>query len=121
MKKVFCPITFVALTVISLVSLAGAGTPQQTGKIVSENSVDCGSKQQGKKKQTNLLCQEYVVRATDVEYHVRQPKQKDEALLPLNAPVEFSIDKDKMKLKVQGKGYEFMVVSEQAVTADAKQ
>ena len=69
----------------------------------------------------NLLCQEYVVRTADVEYHIRQPKQKDQALLPLNSPIEFVMDKDKMKLKVQGKQYEFVVVSEEPVTADAKQ
>lgn len=67
------------------------------------------------------MCQEYVLRTDTMEYHIRQPKQKDQAMLPLNAPVQYTIDKDKMKLKVQGKSYQFLVVSEAAATPDAKQ
>jgi hypothetical protein len=109
--------------------LAGAGDPPLSGTIISEQSVDCGTKKQSKKEQSKkeqskkeqaeLLCQEYVVRTTTTEYHIRQLKQKDQTLLPVNSPVEFVMDKDKMKLKVQGKQYEFLVVSETAVP-DAK-
>ena len=38
-------------------------------------------------------------------------------MLPVNAPVELTIDKDKMKFKVNGKGYEMLVVSEAAASA----
>ena len=108
-------------TIPGLPILAHGSNSQQTGKIISEQSVNCGSKKQGKKEEMDLVCQEYVVRTATTEYHIRQQKQKDQALLPLNAPVEFAMDKDKMKLKVEGKHYEFLVVSEEAVTADAKQ
>jgi hypothetical protein len=119
MKKRF--LVALAGVVVTTFTLARAGEPPKSGTIVSENSVDCGSKKQGKKQQTDLMCQEYVLRTETTEYHIRQPKQKDQAMLPLNAPVQFTMDKDKMKLKVEGKSYQFLVVSEAAATPDAKQ
>jgi hypothetical protein len=88
----------------------------QQGTILSENSVQCGSQEKGKKT-SNLMCQEYVVRTEQVEYHVRQEKQQHKDMLPVNAAAEMSISKDKMKLKVDGKSFEMMIVSEQAVQA----
>jgi hypothetical protein len=118
MKKRF----LVALTgvVLAAFTLASAGAAPQSGTIISENSVDCGSKKQGKKEQMSLMCQEYVVKTATTEYHIRQQKQKDQAMLPLNSAVQFVMDKDKMKLKAQGKSYEFLVVSEAAAGSDAK-
>jgi hypothetical protein len=118
-KRIFL-IVFAAPVISGLVTLACAGNPPLSGKIISEQSVDCGTKKQGKKEQTELLCQEYIVRGPTTEYHIRQPKQKDQTLLPVDSPVEFVMDKDKMKLKVQGKQYEFVVVSETAVGPDGK-
>ena len=91
-----------------------AGSPPQTGTIVSENSVNCGTKGAGHKQNIDLLCQEYVVHAASTDYHVRQAKPGNKALLPVNTKVEFTIDKDKMKFKVDGKSYEYIVVSEAA-------
>jgi hypothetical protein len=91
-----------------------AGNPAVSGTIVSENSVDCGTKG-NKKKEMDLVCQEYVVRTTTTEYHIRQEKQKDQTLLPMNSTIEFTMDKDKMKFKLNGNKYEFLVVSEAAV------
>jgi hypothetical protein len=106
----------------SLVAVAAlAGNAPVKGSIVSESSVDCGEKGHGHKEQTDLVCQEYIVRTTTTEYHIRQPKQKDQALLPLNSSIEFTMDKDKMKFKLNGKKYEFLVVSEAAVTPTDKQ
>jgi hypothetical protein len=119
MKKRF--LVALAGVVVIAFTLARAGEAPKSGTIVSENSVDCGTKKQGHKAQTDLMCQEYVLRTDTMEYHIRQPKQKDQAMLPLNAPVQYTIDKDKMKLKVQGKSYQFLVVSEAAATPDAKQ
>jgi len=89
---------------------------EMQGTIVSENSVACGSQSKGKKT-SDIMCQEYVIRAESTEYHVRQEKEAHKELLPVNAPVEFTISKDKMKFKVNGKSYEMLVVSEAAVTA----
>ena len=118
MKKVLLALVVPAVVACTF-TLANAGSAPLTGTIISENSVDCGTKG-NKKHENDLMCQEYVVRTTTTEYHIRQPKQKDQALLPLNAPIEYVIDKDTMKLKVNGKKYEFVVVSEAAVTPAAK-
>jgi len=89
------------------------------GTIVSENSVPCGSEAKGKKQTVEIMCQEYVIRTATTEYHVRQEKEEHKALLPVNAPVELTLSKDKMKFKVNGKGYEMLVVSESAAPMPA--
>jgi len=96
-------------------SLAAAKDTVVQGTIVSESSVPCGSEAKGKKQTADLMCQEYVIRTDTTEYHVRQQKEEHKALLPVNAPVELTISKDKMKFKVNGKGYEMLIVSESAV------
>lgn len=118
MKK---PLLLAAVLLCGAV-LAEAGTPQ-FGTIISENSVPCGSKvEKGKKNKqttTDVLCQEYVVRTAGVDYHIRQQKAADKALIPVNTPIEFTLDKDKMKFKANGKSYEYLIVSEAAVSAEA--
>jgi hypothetical protein len=103
--------------------LVQAGNKPQTGTIIAEKSVACGStlEKDKKNKQTTVevLCQEYVVRTASTDYHIRQMKPADKALIPVNTPVEFTLDKDKMKFKANGKSYEYLVVSEDAVAADA--
>lgn len=87
----------------------------QTATVISENSVNCGS--QGGKKSIDLLCQDYVVRTTSVEYHIRQQKPSNQALVPVNTKIAFTIDKNKIKFKVDGKSYEYVIVSEAAMGA----
>jgi hypothetical protein len=102
-----------------------AGNKPQSGTIISENSVACGSTvEKGKKnKQTSIevLCQEYVVRTAGTDYHIRQEKPSGKALIPVNTLIEFTLDKDKIRFKANGKSYEYLVVSEAtaATTADA--
>jgi hypothetical protein len=102
-----------------------AGNKPQTGTILSENSVACGSTvEKGKKnKQTSIevLCQEYVVRTGGTDYRIRQEKPSGKALIPVNTPIEFTLEKDKIRFKANGKSYEYLVVSEAAAatTADA--
>jgi hypothetical protein len=86
----------------------------QPGTIISENSVACGSQIKNKKQTTEVLCQEYIVRSETTEYHVRQEKPADKALIPVNTSIEFTLDKDKMKFKANGKKYEYVIVSEAA-------
>jgi hypothetical protein len=95
MKKTFS----LAAVVIFAAVCAQAGDKTQTGTIISENSVSCGSKVE-KSKQTDLLCQEYVVRTATTDYHIRQMKPVEKELIPINTPIEFS-----------GKSYEYIVVS----------
>jgi hypothetical protein len=105
----------VAFLLLGTISFA-KDAPMQ-GTIVSENSVSCGSQAQGKKKTTELMCQEYVIRTESTEYHVRQEKEAHKELLPVNALVELTMKKDKMKFKLNGKEYEMLVVSESALPA----
>jgi hypothetical protein len=104
---------FLAAILLSGATLVLAGNKSQLGTIVSENSVACGSKME-KKMTVAVLCQEYVVRSVTTDYHVRQMKPSDAVIIPINASVEFTLDKDKMKLRVNGKSYEYQVVSEAA-------
>jgi len=90
------------------------------GTIVSEASVDCGTKKQGKKESTDLLCQQYTVRTATTEYQIRQQKSSDKTILPANTPIEFTLDKDKMKFKVNGKKYEYLIVGTSAIGAQTK-
>jgi len=110
MKKAFL---LLAATVLAT-AVAQADKAPQTGTVISENSVACGSKAQGKKKSVALVCQEYVVRTDTTAYHIRQQKPSDTALIPVNTVVEFTLDKDKIKFKATGKSYEYLVVSEAA-------
>ena len=85
------------------------------GTVISMNSVECGTKKQNKKTSTSLMCQEYVVRTTTTEYKVRQPKPAQQDILPANTPIQFTLDKDKMKFKLNGKKYEFLLVGSTAL------
>ncbi len=119
MKKAF----LLATAVFSGAILLQAGNRPQTGTIISENSVACGSTlEKGKKNKqisVEVLCQEYVVRTPGTDYHIRQPKPSDKALIPINTPIEFTLDKDKIRFKANGKSYEYLVVSEAAAATTA--
>jgi hypothetical protein len=106
------------LAILTLgMTLTAAAKDEMQGTLVSENSVQCGSQAKNKKQTMELMCQEYVIRTDTTEYHVRQEKEAHKAMLPVNAPVELTIKKDKMKFKVNGKEYEMLVVSESAAPA----
>jgi hypothetical protein len=114
----------ILLPAVMVASLLGAGAAaakdkEMQGTIVSENSVPCGSEAKGKKQTVPLMCQEYVIRTGTTDYHVRQEKEAHKAMLPINAPAELTLSKDKMKFKVEGKSYEMLVVSESAAPAGA--
>jgi hypothetical protein len=102
-------IAFAAVLLSTAVVFAGS-KPQQ-GTIVSQTSVACGAKK-SKKQEIDLLCQQYVIRSGTTEYTVRQPKPSDQTLIPLNTSIQFTLDKNKMKFKADGKSFEFVVVSQ---------
>ena len=85
------------------------------GTIISEKSVDCGTNNKGKKHSTAIVCQQYTVRTTTLEYQIRQQKPGEAEILPPNTPIDFTVDKDKMKFKVNGKKYEFLIVGSLAI------
>ena len=97
-----------------------ADTKPMAGTIISLQSVACGTKNKGKKLSTDVVCQQYVVHTSTAEYQIRQPKPKEEAIIPANTAIQFKIDKDKMKFKVNGKGYEFLIVGTSALGAESK-
>jgi hypothetical protein len=113
--------TALILAALTLATLMLAATAQakdeMSGTIVSENSVQCGTENKNKKKSTDMMCQEYVIRTGSTDYHVRQEKEAHKELIPVNAPVDLSIKKDKMKFRVNGKEYEMLIVSESAAPA----
>jgi len=111
MKK---PATFFASLLLSTV-VAFAGPKPQQGIIISHTSVTCGTKK-SKKQETDLLCQQYVVRSGTTDYTVRQSKPSDQILVPLNTSIQFTLDKNKMKFKADGKSLEFVVVSQAAAS-----
>jgi hypothetical protein len=94
-----------------------AGEKPMTGNIVSESSVDCGTKKQGKKNSTDILCQQYKVQSASTEYQIRQQKPSNSSIIPANTPIEFTIDKNKMKFKANGKKYEYLIVGTSAIGA----
>jgi hypothetical protein len=94
-----------------------AANAPQSGTIISEKSVECGMKNKGKKSSTEVMCQQYVVYTATTEYDIRQPKPSDQAIIPANSAIEFTIDKDKMKFKLNGKSYEFLIVGTSALPA----
>jgi hypothetical protein len=115
-KETIMKNAFFVMGVLALgIGVAAAKENPAQGTIVSENSVQCGTKAKGKgKKTSDLVCQEYVIRTGATDYHVRQEKQEHKELLPINAPVELTMSKDKMKFTVNGKSFEMMIVSEAA-------
>jgi hypothetical protein len=111
MKKVF-----VLAAAMAFAAIPAAAKEPQSGTIVAESSVACGSKLKNKKETTEVLCQEYVVRTETTEYHIRQEKPAKQELIPVNTTIEFTLDKDKMKFHANGKKYEYLVVSETAAS-----
>src|SRR5262245_34313319 len=114
MKKFLA--VFTALIVAAVV--ASAGPKPQSGTIVSQTSVACGTKK-SKKQDIDLLCYQYVVRSGITDYTIRQPKPDEQHIIPLNTPIEFTLDKNMMKFKVNGTSFKFMVVSQAAVSSAA--
>jgi hypothetical protein len=99
-------------------TIAAAGPKPQSGNILSHTSVACGSKK-SKKQDVDLLCQQYVIRSGTTDYTIRQPKPSDQNIIPLNTAVQFTLDKNKVKFKVNGKSFEFIVVGQAAAPSAA--
>jgi hypothetical protein len=100
-----------------LIATGSLAATTMTGTIMSMNSVGCGTKKQNKKESTALLCQQYIIHTATSEYKIQQAKSGDQQILHANTPIQFSIDKNKMKFRVDGKKYEFVIVSSAALNA----
>lgn len=107
--------------VLAVASSAYAKDPKayQAGKLVQMDSVSCGSATKesagsGSTKTRELLCQEYVLQAERVTYHIRPRDEKHTVLLPVSDRAQFRLQKDKMLLRVEdldNKEREYVVVS----------
>jgi uncharacterized membrane protein YfhO len=116
MKKLCIGVVLLALGA----SCSLAEQQAMMGTIVSESSVACGTKKQNKKASTDILCQQYKVQAGTVEYLIRQEKPSNTTIIPANTPIEFNLNKNKMKFKANGKKYEYLVVGTSAISEPAK-
>lgn len=115
---------------LGVATLAWAHQPQpyQSGKLLQMNSVHCGTTEKdahsalseivgtddSSKKSEEVLCQEYVLQADTVVYHIRPRDEKHPELLPVGATAQFRIEKDKLLLRadgLDGKDHPYIVVS----------
>jgi len=78
-----------------------AAQKPSAGTIISMQSVDCGTKKEGKNKSTSLLCQQYLVRTATTEYQIRQSKPSEQDILPANTPIQFTIDKRQDEIQIE--------------------
>ena len=118
------------LAVLALASACYAKEPKayQTGKLLQMDSVSCGTSEKDatslagdvlgtdsrSKKTQEVLCQEYVLQAEKVVYHIRPRDEKHPALLSIGEYAQFRLDKNKIMLRVEGtdnKEHEYSVVS----------
>ena len=115
--------------VLGLATAAYAKDPKtyQSGKLMQMDSVACGTAEKdnksfagemlgtdsGSKKTQQLLCQEYVLQGENVVYHIRPRDEKHPSLLAIGGQVQFRIEKDKMKMRMEDstKEHEYIVVS----------
>ncbi|HEY6182511.1 MAG TPA: hypothetical protein VIW67_09710 [Terriglobales bacterium] len=88
----------------------------ESGTLLRMDSVECGiDENSGKsltgellgtdsahKKMHALLCEEYVSQAKHITYRIRPRDEKHSVLLRVGARAQFRMDKDKMKLQVEG-------------------
>ena len=116
-------------TILGLATAAYAKDPKpyQTGKLLQMDSVTCGTSEKdaksfagemlgtdsGSKKTQEVLCQEYVLQGEKVIYHIRPRDEKHPALLAIGGQVQFRLEKDKMKMRMEDttKELEYIVVS----------
>ena len=112
MKKFLAVFAALILAIVA----ASAGPKSQSGTILSQTSVACGTKK-SKKQDIDLLCHQYVVRSGTTDYTIRQPKPDEQHIIPLNTPIEFTLDKNMMKFKANGTSFTFMVISQAAVSS----
>lgn len=115
--------------VLGLATVAYAKDPKayRSGKLLQMDSVNCGTAEKdsksfagevlgtdsGNRKTQQVLCQEYVLQADSVVYHIRPRDEKHPVLLPVGQQAQFRIEKDKMKLRMEDstKEMEYIVVS----------
>jgi hypothetical protein len=113
--------------VLGVATAAFAREPKQYqgGKLVQMDSVPCGMAEKDSEsfagqmlgtgsKKHEVLCQEYVLEAGHVLYHIRPRDEKHPVLLPVGGAAHFRLEKDKMLIRMEDldrKVREYIVVS----------
>ena len=105
----------VAALLLTSAAYAKEHRSNETGELLSMQSVQCGTDQKSGKslagevlgtdaaheKTHVLLCQEYVLQTDRIVYHIRPKDEKHPVLLPVGEKAEFYLHKDMMKLRVE--------------------
>jgi hypothetical protein len=98
---------------LALATIASAKEHElEKGTLVKMDSSNCSA--ETNKKTHELTCQEYILQADHVVYHIRPKDLKHPVLLPVGELAEFRVDKDKLLLVVpelDTKEREYIVVS----------
>ena len=96
-----------------------------TRKVIASIAGEIIGTDNSDRKTRTLLCQEYVLQTDRITYRIRPKDDKHAALLPIGERAQFRIDKNLVKLRVEGfddKEREYVVVSmtprAEAQTAD---
>jgi hypothetical protein len=108
-------ILIAAFMVVALIpAVAGKKKGPQRGTLEKMEAVPCGAKQRGitglgsvfasagieHVNSDEKLCQQYLLRTDDMEYHIRPADNKHPAILTVGQEGEFKIDKDRLYLKM---------------------
>jgi hypothetical protein len=103
------------LLVLAVSSVAlGKDKKGQRGMLESMQSVPCGAKERGLTGLGSLmgsvgvehvnsheqLCQQYLLRTDEMDYHIRPMDSKHAAVLPVGREAEFKIKKDRLFLRM---------------------
>ena|ERR1700678_3147938 len=81
----------------------------QSGQLLQMDAVSCAPQ-----KTQAPLCQEYVLQTEKVDYRIRSADAKHAVLLPVGERAQFSLAKDKMRVRVESldnKEREYVVIS----------
>jgi hypothetical protein len=130
---------FIAVMMVACVAMAKGPQPYQKGTLVKMASAECGVESKGAEgvggvlgvddsqhtKTHQLLCQEYLLRADNLDYIIRPKEEKHPAILPVGHEAQFRIEKDHLHLRVpemDNREREYIVVSvnQRADTNDPK-
>jgi hypothetical protein len=118
----------IGLVVVASTAFAKEPKPYQTGTLLRMDAVRCGQAEKdakslggellgtdsSNKKSEEVLCQEYVLQTDTLTYRLRPRDEKHPALLPVGSNAQFRLDKDILRLRVEGlddKEREYSVVS----------
>jgi hypothetical protein len=137
MKITTCLTSALALIlVMSSSTFARNKKPAQRAMLETMEAVPCGASQKGiagvgsvfasagvtKLNSEEKLCQQYLLRSDDMEYHIRPFKSKHALVLPVGQEAVFKIKKDRLYLRMANsdtKARAFQVVAMKPLHADS--